>query len=325
MQRFEHILFVATPDTNDAGAFERTLRLAEANQARVTVVDLRPAAATPPPNAPAGITGELLREAVASASAATLADYAQAADGRVEVAVHTLYGIGFVEVVRAVLRDGHDLVVKAAEGAAGRRGSLFGSLDMHLLRKCPVPLLLARPTPDSPRYRRVLAAVDFDPQKPVEDGDSLNRRIVQAAADQALAEFAELHVAHAWEAPFEGILRSRGVFSVESDAQRYVDAERDAREAALGRLIDASRDWIGDDAYDYLRPTPHLRQGTAGEAIPAIASELAAELVVMGTVGRTGIAGLLIGNTAETILDGIAASVLAIKPPGFRTPIEPAG
>ena len=41
----------------------------------------------------------------------------------------------------------------------------------------------------------------------------------------------------------------------------------------------------------------------------------------MGTVGRTGIPGLLIGNTAETILQQVDCSVLAIEPPGFVTPV----
>jgi universal stress protein E len=41
----------------------------------------------------------------------------------------------------------------------------------------------------------------------------------------------------------------------------------------------------------------------------------------METVGRTGIPGLLMGNTAETILQQVNCSVLAIKPPGFVTPV----
>ena len=194
---------------------------------------------------------------------------------------------------------------------------------MHLLRKCPVPVLLVKPSSDAHTYRRVLASVDVEPDAPVDSGDSLNRRILEAAAGQALADFAELHVAHAWEPAFEGILRSRGVFSGEDDAQRYIDAEYNAHQAALKRVLAAARGWIGPDAYDYLGPRLHLRQGTAGEAIPALAADLEAELLVMGTVGRTGISGLLIGNTAETILEGITSSVLAIEPPGFRTPIEP--
>jgi nucleotide-binding universal stress UspA family protein len=43
--------------------------------------------------------------------------------------------------------------------------------------------------------------------------------------------------------------------------------------------------------------------------------------VVMGTVGRTGIPGLIMGNSAETILQQVDCSVLAIKPPGFIAPV----
>ncbi|WP_268870400.1 universal stress protein [Marinobacter nauticus] len=46
------------------------------------------------------------------------------------------------------------------------------------------------------------------------------------------------------------------------------------------------------------------------------------DLIVMGTVGRVGIPGLIIGNTAESILEQAKCSVLAIKPEGFKTPIE---
>lgn len=46
-----------------------------------------------------------------------------------------------------------------------------------------------------------------------------------------------------------------------------------------------------------------------------------ADLVVMGTVARTGVAGLIIGNTAEAILEQVNCSVLAIKPAGFKSPV----
>jgi nucleotide-binding universal stress UspA family protein len=313
MQRFSEVLFVVSPQGEDDAAFRRALRVAEGNQARLTVMDVRAGPPVPPAHAPAGVTGESLRAAIVEASREQLQAYTAAAEGRVEVRTCTEFGVDFVEIVRAVLRQGHDLVVKAARPPSGRHGA-FGSLDMHLLRKCPAP-----------GYRRVLATLDFDPDRPVQSGDSLNRRILEAAAAQALADFAELHVAHAWQPAFEGILRSRGVFGNEHEAQRYVEAEQVNHQAGLRRLLDQLREWIGGEAWDYLQPHAHLRQGAAGEVIPALAGELHADLVVMGTVGRTGISGLLIGNTAETILDGLSGSVLAVKPPGFRTPVEADG
>ena len=49
--------------------------------------------------------------------------------------------------------------------------------------------------------------------------------------------------------------------------------------------------------------------------------ELLADLFVEGTFTRPGISGLMIGNTAEAILNQLTCSVLAIKPPGFQTPV----
>jgi nucleotide-binding universal stress UspA family protein len=45
------------------------------------------------------------------------------------------------------------------------------------------------------------------------------------------------------------------------------------------------------------------------------------DLIVMGTVARIGIPGLIIGNTAESIFEQVKCSVLAIKPDGFETPV----
>ncbi|HNA21902.1 MAG TPA: universal stress protein, partial [Agitococcus sp.] len=55
--------------------------------------------------------------------------------------------------------------------------------------------------------------------------------------------------------------------------------------------------------------------------IPALSHNLAIDLVVMGSVARTGIAGLIIGNTAETILEQLQCSVLVLKPQGFISPV----
>ncbi len=53
-----------------------------------------------------------------------------------------------------------------------------------------------------------------------------------------------------------------------------------------------------------------------------MALELKADIVVMGTVARTGISGFIIGNTAEAILSQIECSVVAVKPSGFVTPVR---
>ena len=66
----------------------------------------------------------------------------------------------------------------------------------------------------------------------------------------------------------------------------------------------------------------HVLQGEPGEIIPKFIHEHNADLLVMGTVARSGIAGLLTGNIAEQILSRVECSVLAIKPEGFVSPIR---
>lgn len=316
MPGFRNMLFVASHDLEDTRVFERVVELAESHQASLTVIDVQP----DPGSHGHGLDPKTVRRALTESSAETLQRYAAAAGKRIELHSRTLFGTVFLEIIRAVIRDGHDAVFKAVGGNNAGTRLLYGSQDMHLLRKCPVPVWLMRTGDDGP-CRRILAAVDLDPDQPLPDGDSLNRRILEHAAAQALADAAELHVVHAWQPAFEGILRSRGVFDSEESAREYVDRERRAHRRALDELLVRMGDWLGTETRDYLHPTPQLRQGPAARVIPELARDLAADLVVMGTVGRSGISGFLIGNTAETILQALESSVLAIKPPGFITPV----
>ena len=55
--------------------------------------------------------------------------------------------------------------------------------------------------------------------------------------------------------------------------------------------------------------------------IPDLAKRLDAELVVLGTKGRTGFSAALLGNTAEHVLERLNCDVLAIKPADFKSPV----
>ena len=97
---------------------------------------------------------------------------------------------------------------------------------------------------------------------------------------------------------------------------------RTQHQRALEALKRDLRGRLGAEQYEYLAPRSHLKQGLAGKVIPATVAELKADLVVMGTLARTGVPGLFIGNTAESILEQLHCSVLAIKPPGFVSPVS---
>jgi nucleotide-binding universal stress UspA family protein len=228
-------------------------------------------------------------------------------------------GKTYLEAIRAVLKNGYDLLIKPAENPPWTN-RLFGSDDLHLLRKCPCPVWLMK-TPEKSDYSSIMAAVDFELSAPLASEHDLNREILELAASLALSDFASLHIVHAWESFAERMLVSRGVVSPES-VTNYVETEQARHRTELYRLAEELGGWIGKDTYDYLSPSIHLPKGPAKKVIAPLAEKLRTDLVVMGTVARTGISGLIIGNTAEAILDQLTCSVLAIKPSDFKTPVK---
>lgn len=167
-----------------------------------------------------------------------------------------------------------------------------------------------------------LIVVDFDPWDEEAKGDEPNRLILELASSLAISDSAELHIAHAWESVTENMIRVFGSELSESAAATNIDREQRDHGARLEQMSGNLRRWIGKDGYDYLSPRLHLRRGNARNVIPALVVELKVDLVVMGTVGRTGVPGLIIGNTAGVILNNIACGVLAIKPAGFLSPVQ---
>lgn len=66
----------------------------------------------------------------------------------------------------------------------------------------------------------------------------------------------------------------------------------------------------------------HIAVGAPDAMIQDAVEELSVDLVVMGTLGRSGLKGLLVGNTAEKVLNHLTCSILAVKPDDFCCPIE---
>ncbi|CSB52471.1 universal stress protein family 1 [Vibrio cholerae] len=66
----------------------------------------------------------------------------------------------------------------------------------------------------------------------------------------------------------------------------------------------------------------HHLHGKPDELIPEWVTQENIDILVMGTLARTGISGFVIGNTAENIVQSIECSLVALKPEGFVSPIK---
>ena len=322
MKRFQDILCVVEQGDKSRDALERAVTLAKNNQASLTAVavtDVVTAGIGMPEGGP--ISADL-QEALVSARGQELESVVGPFRKRIDIKTKVLVGVLFLEVIREVLRSGHDLVIKAPENPDWLE-RLFGSDDMHLLRKCPCPVwLIKHQAPKS--YRRILAAVDADddhPKAELKTRHALNQQILQMASSLALSDFAELHVVHAWHAVGESAMHGAFLHASAKEIVAYVEQTRLKHEASLQNVVREMISTAGTDAVDFLKPQSHLLKGSARKEIPALAKRIDADLIVMGTVGRTGVPGFFMGNTAEAILDQIDCSVLAVKPPGFVTPV----
>lgn len=234
-------------------------------------------------------------------------------------------GIAFIEIIRRVINNQYDLVVKCAEDIDWM-DRMLGSEDMHLLRKCPCPVLMLKPG-EKGSLKKILATVDvMDDSGELDRGrvqGQLNNEVLEYSAAISIAESSELLVAFAWEAYAEDFYLY-GAFSrlPEDRVNQYVEQSRREYSARLDILVAEMANMLGTPTMQFLQPRAYLIEGEPSREIPRLADKHDVDLIVMGTVGRVGVPGLIIGNTAESILEQTKCSVLAIKPSGFKTPVE---
>ena len=307
MQRFRNILYILDEvSLSRQGSADKVAELARLNDARITVMiaeenkffdDLS-----------RRITGryEELRQAVISHHRERLDGFL--AHGRwQDISVQADYSESddFIAIIRKVMSAGYDLVIKEATLEQG-----IDQLSMRLVRKRPCPVWVIKY--NSTDFKRILAAVDVSEEHP--ESAPLNRKIVELTHSLAQREGGEAHYLHSWRLEYELMLRSPR-FKVSSDEIYEMKRELfNERRSALGRLLDHHN-------IHYQEERVHIREGISSEVIQQAIKELNIDVVVMGSVGRSGIPGLLIGNKAEKLLNTINCTVLTAKPDGFKSPV----
>ncbi|MDJ0893164.1 MAG: universal stress protein [Gammaproteobacteria bacterium] len=308
MKRFRNIIYHADVAVSHAKSLSRAVALAQSNNAALTLVDVVPRADRAfLAGKKLGLDLDILFRQHRQRELEALAEPHR--DRGVSIATKTFTGHPFVDLIRVVQREGYDLLVKPPRRPEGIAERLFGSSDMHILRKCPCPVWVDRPESAQP-YRNIVAAVD-----PVDEaGYDLSRLIMDLARSLADSESANLHVVHAWRLQGEAMLKSGRARISAAQVEELLNGAAQAHRQKLDQLLKhygltASSDRV------------NLVKERAARAITSLAEAVKADLIVIGTVGRIGVPGLIIGNTAEDVLQTTRASVLALKPSGFASPV----
>jgi nucleotide-binding universal stress UspA family protein len=229
----------------------------------------------------------------------------QLGDTGVSISFETLLGEPHVELIHSVQQEGYDLVVAGTRGKGAWQQLFLGSTARKLIRKCPAPVWIVKRQPAQPPAT-ILVAVDTS---------EASRRAVDQALHLAQSAHAQLHIVHVVEHQIpEHLLDLKPSSTSEKTVRDWITEEATQNFEAFLAPLQASQ-------------TPlhrHLLWGAPGEQIVTLSRKIKADLMVLGTVGRTGLKGLLLGNTAENVVVHCDCDVLAIKPAGFESPVTPA-
>jgi universal stress protein E len=214
----------------------------------------------------------------------------------------------FEAIVRRAMRWRADLVVVGPHPGRHTAPWLLQLTDWELLRVCPVPVLLVK---NEHPYRHPALLAAIDPSHAAAKPLRLDREILRIGREFTTALHGRLHAVHAYaRLPVEGI--SPGGLT----PLGWERLEHETGKAASARFERALRSTRIARTRRYLIPSD------PADAILEAARRSRAAIVIMGVVSRTGLKRLLIGNTAERVLDALHCDLLIVKPPKFRNPVS---
>lgn len=218
-------------------------------------------------------------------------------------------GVPYVEIIKAASQLQADMIVIDAHRVHKESACQWGTSTRHLMRESEVPIWALHQQQETPKLDNILVSLDVTHL----DNTALNEKLLRYAYEFALINEARLSLCHAWELESEGYLRE---WSRCSDLEIAVIAQqlRDDREDRLTQLM-------ADYSHSRVPMQMIMLEGSAKTVLPEYINNHDIDLVIMGSLSRTGIAGFVMGNTAEFMLDKIQCSVLTLKPDRFHSPL----
>ncbi len=221
--------------------------------------------------------------------------------GAVNIKSEVRVGHPFLELVQACATHEADLLVMGAKGSKNEPGRI-GAIAAKCVRKAPVDVLIVRDGMTGP-FKRIVACVDFSENA---------AKAVQFALHVAGQDKAELDCLHVYKSVTTVALDYGGFATPLPPMVSDKDAAKEWQAELEEFLEPLTRRANGLHVTSHLKDSPSIR-----DAIMDHVNETQADLVVLGTRGKSGLRELLIGTTAEKILQYAPCSILAVKPDDF--------
>jgi len=289
----KHILVIADSFDSEQAAFHKAKELAKLTVADIHVVSFCfESYAEVQANADQGKSQinlkELVIEHVDKAWQKFVADQPDSAEVTHDV-VWTKY---IHEWVLEHCKSSHyDLIVKT-----GRRteGFFYTPTDWHLFRQSNVPVYCVS-SDENTNDKVVLVALDLTTEH--KEKQQLNERLLEAAFQLSIQTNSVLHCCYA--VPFSPVLRDLDIIDIR---KKLNDVDQQVRQGSKG--------WL--ELYDIAPDNLHIKEGEPWQVIQHFEQKLNAQCTVVGSAGRKGIAGKLIGNTAEKVIHSAKTDLLVI-------------
>jgi universal stress protein E len=206
-------------------------------------------------------------------------------------------------IIRSAARFGASLIVAADHATTHHLPWLLRYTDWELLRASPVPVLLVK----SPRpYRRPVILAALDPTHAYDKPATLDREILRFSATLADALHGVVHAVHGY-VPVPANLPS-ALLSNAGELEEMLTRAEDAAFEALEKVA---------EPLGIARRCLHVVGRHPTDAVEEVAQETGSQIVALGSLSRSGVERLLIGNTAEALIDRLKCDVLVVKPPEF--------
>lgn len=201
-----------------------------------------------------------------------------------------------------------DLIVAPTHPRTLAERWLLRIVDWELIRHSPCPLLLVK---SSRPYRRPTLLAAVDPLHAHAKPAGLDLQLLAGAARLAALLGGSVHAFHAYMPLMANVAGPLGEPLVwESPEVEKVHGEQVRGE--FNRLV--AKAGIPSSRR-------HIVLGDVPTELAIAAQRLKARVVVMGAVSRSGLRRLVIGNTAERVLDALRCDALILKPSGFKTTV----
>lgn len=214
-------------------------------------------------------------------------------------------------VVRHAVNNDADIVVKDTHHHSAFTRALLTNTDWNLIRTCPKPLWLVKP---SELGAPPVFVASIDPMNEHDKPAALDDEIIVTSKAIADACGGEVHAFHAFDPRIAVATASANAYLPVSLPMDEIEEQMREQHGKRFKEI-LSYHGIRDDH-------AHLLAGRTHEELPALAVERDAAVVVMGAVARNRWKRLFVGATAERTLDHLPCDMLIVKPDWFESPAD---